>query len=41
MYNYTTNVLVTVSTSPVIDEVGPVETHSFKLDLHAWWTIFV
>ena len=29
MYNYTTNVLVTVSTSPMIFEVVPVETHSF------------
>ena len=35
MYNYTTNVLVTVSTSPTILDVGPVETHSFKLDFHA------
>ena len=30
MYNYTTNVLVTISTSPVIFEVRPAETHSLS-----------
>ena len=35
MYIYTANVLVTVSTGPMIFEVGPAETHSIKLFFHA------
>ena len=35
MHNYTSNVLVTVSTNPMIFEVETVETHSFKLHFHA------
>ena len=40
MYNYATSALVTVSTSPTAFEVGPVETHPFKLHFHACYTIF-
>ena len=40
MYNYTTNVLVAVSTSPMTFEVGLAETHSFNPIWHGlFWTV--